>query len=214
MKAAKLMILKILSVLLILLIIVIISDQLVTKLYKGKVYNKIENIPYNRVGLVLGTIKYLENGRVNLYYLYRIDSAEKLFKAGKVKYLIVSGDNSRYGYNEPKDMKDDLVKRGIPAKYIYEDFAGFRTLDSVVRAKEVFNQNSITIISQKFHNERAIFIAKRKNINAIGFNAKDINGTKALKVKLREYLARVKVILDLYILNTKPKFFGDKIEII
>lgn len=195
-------------------LLIMLLNFVVSSSTKNKLYTDVNNIPKNKVGLVLGTIKYLENNRINLYYLYRIDAAEKLFKYGKVDYLIVSGDNSRYGYNEPKDMKEDLVKRGIPSQFIYEDFAGLRTFDSIVRAKEIFDQSSITIISQKFHNERALFISKKYNIDAIGFNAKDVRKVKAIKVILREYLARVKLFLDLYVLNTKPKFLGDKIKII
>lgn len=192
---------------------ILISDYWVKQSSKKLIYDDLKRIPYNQVGLVLGTIKELENGNINLYFKYRIDAAEKLYKANKVKYLIVSGDNSRDGYNEPEDMKDSLIKRGIPEDKIFSDFAGLRTLDSIVRAKEIFDQSSFTVISQKFHNERAIFIAQRKGLDLVGFNAKDVNTFKSLKVKIREYLARVKVIIDIYITNTQPKFLGEKVKI-
>lgn len=194
------------------LVIIYGADRLVERTAKNKVYNATKDIPHNKVGLLLGTGKYLTNGRVNLYYKYRIDAAVKLYHSGKVDFILVSGDNSTKDYDEPSTIKHDLMSKGVPANKIFLDYAGFRTLDSVVRSKEIFGQESITIISQQFHNERAIYIAKRKGINAIGFNAKDVNVHYGLKTRLRERLARVKMILDLTF-GKKPKFFGEKIEI-
>ena len=144
------------------------------------------------------------------YYKYRVNAAVKLYKAGKIAFIVVSGDNSSKDNDEPTDFKNDLMKQGIPANKIFLDYAGFRTLDSVVRIKEIFGQDSVTMISQQFHNERAIYLAEHFNINAIGFNAKGISGRYGLKVKLREYLARVKVFVDI-IFNVQPKFLGGKI---
>ncbi len=188
------------------------TDRLVEKSASDKVFNSTKEIPHNKVGLFLGTGKILSNGRINLYYKYRIEAAVKLFKAGKVDFILVSGDNSTKNYDEPSTIKEDLIKKGIPSSKIYLDYAGFRTLDSVVRCKEIFGQSSITVISQQFHNERAIYIAKRKDINAIGFNAKDVNVNYGFKTRLRERFARVKMVLDL-IIGKKPKFLGEKIEI-
>jgi SanA protein len=136
----------------------------------------------------------------------------RLFKEGKVDFILVSGDNSTKDYDEPSTIKVDLIKKGIPSNKIYLDYAGFRTLDSVVRCKKIFGQSSITIISQQFHNERAIYIAKLKDIEAVGFNAKDVSVQYGFKTRLRERLARVKMVLDL-IFDKKPKFLGEKIEI-
>ncbi len=194
------------------LIGIFVVDRLVEKSTSDKVFNSTKEIPYNKVGLFLGTGKILSNGRINLYYKYRIEAAVKLFKAGKVDFILVSGDNSTKVYDEPSTIKEDLIKKGIPSNKIYLDYAGFRTLDSVVRSKEIFGQRSITIISQQFHNERAVYIAKRKDINAVGFNAKDVNVHYGFKTKLRERFARVKMVLDL-IFGKKPKFLGKKIEI-
>ncbi len=161
---------------------------------------------------MLGTIKILPNGRLNLYYKYRIEAAAELFKAGKVDFILVSGDNSRKDYDEPTTIKNDLITNGIPASKIFLDYAGFRTLDSVVRCKEIFGQKNITVISQPFHNERAVFIARKKGINAIGFNAKDVNARYGYKVQLRAKLARVKMMLDL-VFGKKPKYLGEEIVI-
>ena len=202
-----------LLVLVTLLIVLILSaDYYVQSSVQKQLYKEVSEIPYNKVGLVLGTVKILKNGNVNRYYQYRIDAAVALFKAGKIKFIIVSGDNSKEGYDEPTDMKDDLIKNSVPADKIFADFAGFRTLDSVVRSKRIFGQKSITIISQKFHNERAVFIANHKAIDAIGFEARDVSLRAGLLVQSREKLARVKVLIDV-IFGVQPKFGGDRIEI-
>ncbi len=172
-----------------------------------KTFNTTENISKNKVGLVLGCAKYVNNGRINLYYKYRIDATVKLFKAGKIEYVLVSGDNSRKDYDEPTNFKTDLIARGIPESRIVLDYAGFRTLDSVLRAYSIFGQTSITVISQEFHNQRAIYIAESNNMKAVGFNAKDV-----YKSHFREYLARAKMRLDL-LFNVQPKFYGEKIPI-
>jgi len=197
---------------LLLVAVIFISNSYVERKAKGKTYNNVTEIPYNKVGLVLGTSKYYKSGYVNLFYKYRIAAAIELYKAGKIKYIIVSGDNGTKYYDEPTTFKEDLIKGGIPAENIFLDYAGFRTLDSVIRCKEIFGQDKITIISQQFHNERAIAIASSKGIKAIGFNAHNVGGNSGMKVKIREIFARVKLSLDL-IFNKKPKFLGDKIII-
>ncbi len=180
---------------------------------KKHLYNDISSLPYNRTGIVLGTSKYRRGGDLNPYYSYRIEAAAKLYRAGKISFILASGDNMSRFYNEPKQMRQDLVNRGIPKNIIYLDYAGFRTLDSVVRSHRIFNQSSITIISQKFHNQRAVFIARHFGINAVGFNADDITDSSGLKTRFREFFAKVKAAIDLYITGEKPKYLGDKIDI-
>ncbi len=194
----------------VILIIVMLSiDILVSDSAKDAIYKDIKKIPKRKVALVLGTAKYVKRGKINYFYKYRIDAAAKLYKAGKAKVILVSGDNRTKYYNEPLRMRNDLIKLGIPKNRIYMDFAGFRTLDSIMRANKVFELKNFIIVSQKFHLERAIFIAKKHHINAIGFVAKDIPGTVAwARMRIREYLARVKAFLDIYVLHTTPKFFG------
>ena len=194
------------------LVILFISSAYVEVIAWNKTYNETSEIPYNKVGLVLGTSKYLMDGRINLFYSYRIEATVKLYKAKKVKYIIVSGDNGNVNYDEPSTFKEDLVNKGIPSENIFLDYAGFRTLDSMIRCKEIFGQESVTVISQQFHNKRAIVIANSKAIDAIGFNAKNVGGEGGLKVKIREVFARVKLSIDL-LFNVTPKFLGDKIII-
>ncbi|GAA4165265.1 ElyC/SanA/YdcF family protein [Chryseobacterium ginsenosidimutans] len=174
-------------------------------------YN-IADVPQTKTALLLGTGKNLSNGQPNAYFYNRIQATADLFKSGKIQYVIVSGDNSQKDYNEPEDMQLTLMKYGIPQDKIFLDFAGFRTLDSVVRAKEIFGQTKLVIISQKFHNERAVFLAKQNGIQAFGFNAKDVNKYAGFKTNMREYLAKAKAYLDL-ILGVEPKFGGDKVLI-
>ena len=176
------------------------------------VTSSIHKLPQEKVGLVLGTSKNLKNGNKNRYFFNRIDAAEQLYKAGKIKYIIVSGDNSTKNYNEPEDMQNELIARGIPKSHILLDFAGLRTLDSVVRAKEIFGQRSYLIISQRFHNERAVFLAQKKGIEAYGYNARDVNKKGGFKTNVREYFARVKVFWDLFF-GVEPKFGGSKVVI-
>lgn len=175
-------------------------------------YTDVSKIPSCKTALVLGTSKTLSNGNPNLYFSYRIKATAELYKAGKIKYIIVSGDNSVEGYNEPEEMKNDLIAEGIPADKIFEDFAGFRTLDSVVRAKEIFGQEKFIIVSQRFHNERAVFLAQKNGLTAYGYNAADVNKYAGIKTNLREYLAKAKVFVDL-LFGVDPKFGGEKIEI-
>ncbi len=179
---------------------------------KDYISSEISNLPEEKVGLLLGTGKTLANGNPNAYFFNRIEAAAELYKSGKIQDIIVSGDNSQKDYNEPEDMKNELVKAGIPADRIYEDFAGFRTLDSVVRAKEIFGQKSFIIISQKFHNERAVYLARKYGIEAFGYNAKDVNRYAGFKTNAREKLARAKVFWD-FIFGVEPKFGGEKIII-
>ncbi len=200
------------ALLLLMVVSVFIADALIKSFAKDKLYTEVNAVPKNKVGVVLGTSKYLVNGHINQYYQFRIDAAAELYHSGKVEFILVSGDNRHHSYNEPQTFKNDLVKKGIPAEKIFLDYAGFRTLDSMVRAKEVFGQDSITVISQKFHNERAIYLAEKRGLQAIGYNAKDVNLRSGFKVQMREYLARVKMFSDL-IFSKQPRFLGEEIEI-
>jgi len=165
------------------------------------------------VGLVLGCPPKVANGVPNLYFQRRVRAAARLFHAGKVEYLLLSGDNSEASYNEPQAMMDALLERGVPLDRLVLDYAGFRTLDSIVRAKEVFGLDRVVIVSQEFHNRRALFLARRSGIEATGYNAVDIERSLTAKMRWREFAARVKAFADIYILGTEAKFLGDPIEI-
>lgn len=187
-------------------------DKKITQYAENKIFNTAEEAPHNRVGLVLGTSKMLKSGRINQYFAFRVKAASELYKAGKIDYIIISGDNGRKSYDEPTDMKQELINNGIDSTKIYLDYAGFRTFDSMIRVKEIFGQEKVTVISQHFHNERAIYIASQLGIDAVGFDAQDVGNRYGKKTMFREKFARVKVFVD-FIIGTEPKFLGDKIEI-
>lgn len=188
------------------------SNRIITKAARGKIYTSVLKIPYNKVGLLLGTSRTIADGRINLFYAYRILAAVELIRAEKIKYLIISGDNGRTEYNEPEAMRSDLIKAGVDSTIIFLDYAGFRTFDSIKRLKEIFGQDSVTVISQKFHNERAIYIAGEEGITAIGYNAREVGARDGLRTMIRERLARVKVFLDSWF-GAKPRFLGQKVLI-
>ena len=176
-------------------------------------YNSVEEIPHNSVALLLGTSQYISDGVENPYFSHRIKATIELYEAGKIDCIIVSGDNSLEEYNEPRAMFLALVEGGIPPENIQMDFAGFRTLDSVIRCKKVFQQDKITIVSQEFHNQRAVYIARQNGIEAIGFNARDLSASIGKKTHIREYFAKVKAFIDVNIIHKDPKFLGEKIEV-
>ena len=180
--------------------------------YNRHVYRKLEDVPAKRVALLLGTSKTVY-GKPNLFYENRLEAVVRLYQSGKIKKILVSGDNRKMSYNEPALMRKDLVQRGIPLRDIYLDFAGFRTLDSIVRAREVFGLDDFIVVSQQFHCERAIYIASRRGIKAIGFAADDVNSPGAQRVYIREYVARLAALIDQELLHTRPKFGGPAITI-
>jgi len=186
-------------------------DIYMSKKAQTDIYKDVKNIPDKKAALVLGTAKYMVGGGKNYFYTYRIRAAAELFKVGKVKAIVVSGDHSTKYYNETGKMKKDLMRAGVPGKYITLDPLGVRTLDSVVRAEAIFDLKDYIIVSQKFHLERALFIAKAKGQKVVGFIAKDIPGTAAAyRMIAREFFARAKAFLDVYILHTTPRFDGKK----
>lgn len=177
-----------------------------------KVYSNADAIPSNDVAVVLGTANRLAGGGANPFFEYRIKMAAELYQSGKVKYFIVSGDNRTKYYNEPIEMKKALVKSGVPDSVITLDYAGLRTLDTIVRCKEIFGQDTITIITQPFHCNRALFISKYYNMNAVAVMTDDPEyKMRAIsRVYVREYFARAKAVLDLYVFKTEPRHMGDK----
>lgn len=179
-----------------------------------KVYSDLNLLPDHRIALVLGTSYRSAGGGPNPFFQKRIEMAATLYSMGKIDHFILSGDNSTRYYNEPVEMKKALIMRDVPASAITLDYAGLRTLDSVVRSKKVFGQNKIIIITQPFHSYRALFISRYYDMDAVAMVADDPEIEKTFKVRLREYLARTKAVLDLYIFKTDPRFLGEKEEII
>jgi len=181
---------------------------------ESKVYSDLSLLPEHRIALVLGTSHRSVGGGPNPFFQKRIEMAATLYAMGKIDHFILSGDNSTRYYNEPVEMKKALIRKGVPASAITLDYAGLRTLDSVVRSKKIFGQNKITIITQPFHCYRALFISRYYDMDAVAMVADDPELEQTFKVRLREYLARTKAVLDLYVFKTDPRFLGEKEEII
>ena len=160
------------------------ANSIIVSNAEGKLFDRAENCPQAPVALVLGTSKTNKRGNANLYFKYRIEAAAALYKAGKVKYILVSGDNHIKGYDEPTDMKNALIAAGVPESKIYLDYAGFRTLDSMERALKVFGQKKVIVVSQRFHNERAIYLGEHFGMTVYGLNAKDVAKMGGFKTKV------------------------------
>jgi SanA protein len=150
-------------------------------------------LPDVDVALVLGTAPIGPEGGPNVYFVHRLDAAAALWKAGKVKYLIVSGSDV-----EPDAMRDGLIARGVPAAAIYRDPAGDRTWDSVLRARDVFGQKRLIIVSQRFHLSRALFLANHAGIEAWGFEARDVDSPYSVFTELRRFPSALRAFFDVW----------------
>lgn len=177
------------------------------------VYNSPTQLPDNPVGMVLGTSPYTHTGHKNKLFAGRIRAAASLYEHGKVAHLLISGANPSRHYNEPRKMYQALRKAGIPDAAITLDFAGFRTLDSVARARQVFGLQRYTIISQRFHDYRAVFLARHKGMDVVAYDPRTDNNRLPLRTQAREFFARVKAVLDLYVLHTQPRMLGEPVPI-
>jgi SanA protein len=189
-----------------LIALLIAADLLVSVSVATDVADSIESAPVTPVALILGTAR-THRGRPNRFYHARMETAAALFHSGKVRGILVSGDNSTRYYNEPVAMQKDLMALGVPPEFITLDYAGFRTLDSMVRAKEVFGLDRILVVSQRFHAERAIFLARHFGLDATGVAAADPDDRGLMKVRAREVLARFVAVIDLAT-GRGPKFLG------
>ncbi len=175
------------------------------------VYDSSESLPVRTVGLVLGTSRNTGSG-LNQFYTARIEAASDLFQRGKIRHIIVSGSNPSRYYNEPQAMKEDLLELGVPEDCITEDYAGYRTLDSIVRAHKVMGQITFTVITQRFHAERAVYIGRQFGLDVIAYCARDPEEIP-YGAKLREYGARIKALLDVTVLDTQPRYLGEPVVI-
>ncbi len=173
----------------------------------------LSELPRMQTALVLGCSQTLPNGRSNLYFTKRIEAASQLYHAKRCQVILVSGDNGRNDYDEPTMMMMALISSGVPGDKIFRDFAGFSTLDSLLRARTIFGQKELIVVSQPFHNERAIYIARHHGIAIHGWDAADVTVKSGLKTRARETLARIKTILDLHIFKTEAKFSGPAVSV-
>ena len=203
----------ILTLVLLFVLIFAFTNLWIVRSTKSKIYSDVTKLPHHRIALVLGTSHRTSSGSPNPFFEKRIETAAELYRIGKIDHFILSGDNRSMYYNEPMAMLKALLKKGVPASAITLDYAGLRTLDSIVRCKQIFGQNKIIIITQPFHSYRALFISKYYNMDAIAMVAEEPDFEYSIKVRIREYLARSKAVLDLYVLKTNPRFMGKKEQI-
>ncbi|SEQ03299.1 protein SanA, affects membrane permeability for vancomycin [Solimonas aquatica] len=191
-------------------LVVLGANRWVVNSTDAYIFKDVALMPENDVGVVLGTSKYLDNGKPSPEFRGRIQAAVELYQNGKVKHLIVSGANPDETYNEPRAMRRELIKAGVPENVITMDFAGFRTLDSIVRADAVFGLKQYTIITQRYHAFRAVFIGRKMGMKVVAYaaHAKD-DGSYGRLHPTREIFARVKAVMDVFLLRTEPKFLGE-----
>ncbi len=190
------------------ILVIAVCDQVISLRTRPLLFDSIDDCPGHPVALVLGCSPTVAGARPNRYFTARIDTAAALWHAGICRYLLVSGDNGRADYDEPTAMRDALVERGVPVEAVVRDHAGFDTLDSVVRAREIFGQRRLMIVSQRFHNERALYIARNHGIEAHALNAADVTGSLGMKTRIREKFARIKTMLDVHVLRSRPRYLG------
>ena len=181
----------------------------------GRVFDSasINAVPRQRAAVVMGCVPKLRGGWDNPYFTARIEAAAELWRAGKVEALIVSGDNHVEWYDEPSEMKAALVAEGVPEDRVVCDYAGFRTLDSVVRARTIFGLDSFLVVSQDFHVRRAIFLGRCKGLDVRGYAARGVPfGRLSSRTIVREPLARVAAVLDV-LLGRRPRFGGPRVAL-
>ena len=194
----------------VILISLLITYEIVSLNASERTFDNFKDIPHNKVGLLLATSPITPNGEHNFYFSNRIKATEDLYKNGKIDYIIASGGDyttlQEFGCDEPQAIRDSLVTRGIPKDRIILDYDGTRTLNSIVKAKDVYGLNAVTLISQKYHNERAIYLADKIGLNAIGYNSESSPiRRKRIKNLFREIFARPKMFIDLAT-EISPKF--------
>lgn len=168
---------------------------------QGRTYDDVSTIPAHEIGLLLGTSPITPQGGHNFYFDNRIKAAAELYHAGKIKRILASGGDytatGKHGCDEPTAMRDSLVAYGVPDTCIIEHWQGWRTINSIEAVKNLYDFDNITIISQKYHNERALYQADHIGINAIGYNAEPSPIRRnRIKNTIREYFARVKLFID------------------
>lgn len=167
-------------------------------------YDAADSLPPARVGVLLGTSKYTSAGNPNPFYVSRLEAARELFVSGKIQSILVSGYKTAHGYDEPRSMRDDLIRKGIPQDRIFRDDHGDRTFDSILRVKRVFRIDSCVIISQRFHIERAVYIGRRYGMVVDGYAAPDNPDRAGVSQSIRELLARVRAVIDVEVLHAEP----------
>ena len=191
------------------LIVVFFNSYSIEKAAKNLIYSKIENVPHRKTAVLLGMQKKFKNGKINRFYINRIDATVNLYNANKIDVIIVSRNQG----NVVEEVKKDLIKRGIPKNKIILDYAGLRTYDSMYRMYKVYGQKEFIIIAQHKQNERAIYIAKKNGLNAIAFNAGEYSGYNSFRLNMIEKIERTRLFFE-FLVKKKPRYSGEKVTIV
>ncbi len=189
------------------------TNYVVLRAGRGRTFFQTDEVPARDVAIVLGTSAKLRGGWRNPFFESRIDAAAELWRVHKVRHFILSGDNRHRDYDEPTTMRRALASRGVPASAMTLDYAGFRTLDTMARAHQVFGQRSVILVTDDFHLPRSLFLADAYGLEAVGFGGRPVPLRWSAKTRVREIVSRVKAWLDVYILHTQPKFFGPPVPV-
>jgi len=192
----------ILSTMAIALLLIATANIITLSSSQGMIHDTAAAIGSGRIGLVPGCPPTLVNGSPNIYFEQRMNAAARLIQSGQISSLILSGATDGGAYNEPTAMKRALIKRGLRAEQLQLDNQGNRTLDSLHNARKQHPGQTIVIITQRAHARRALFIAKHLDIDAVAFNAQTQGFTDTIKLTLRESLARVRAVVDIYLLES------------
>jgi len=195
-----------------LLLLVIVLNAWIITATQARIHDHVQRLQDHAVALVLGTSPYTRSGEPNLLFQHRMLAAADLYAAGKVRHILVSGANPGY-YNEPQEMYQALRRLGVPHSAITLDFAGYRTFDSIVRSKRVFGLTRYILVSQRYHDYRALFIAQHEGIDAVAYVRPQEDLRQPFWTELREYFARVEAVLDLFVWHTRPRYLGPKVVI-
>lgn len=195
----------------ILLLAMLAANAWIITSTQARIYDHIQRLPPRSIALVLGTSPYTTSGAPNLFFEYRMRAAARLIATGTVEHLLVSGANPGY-YNEPQEMYEALRRRGVTAAQITLDFAGYSTFDSIVRSRRIFGTDRYIIVSQRFHDYRALFIAAHSGIDAVAYVLPQEDPRQSLATNVREYFARVKAVLDLFVWDADPRYLGPRVE--
>ena len=190
------------------LLVLLAANAWVVTATRNLIIDDMARLGVHDVGVVLGTSPYTRYGNQNLLFTHRMMAAAELYAAGRVRHLLVSGANPDKTYNEPRKMYQALRRLGVPDAALTLDFAGFRTLDSIVRARRIFGLESFVVISQRYHDYRALFIAHYNGVRAVAYTRPQEDRRQPLRAEAREYLARFKAVVDLFLLSKRPRFLG------
>src|SRR4051812_6536918 len=204
---------KVAIIFLVLLVAFAAANLWIVRSARDCIYTDLATVPQNDIALVLGTGPFTAKGNTNLHFIVRVKAAAALLKSGKVKHLLLSGDNHIRGYDEPTEMKNALLKLGVPESAMTLDYAGLRTLDSMERARKIFGKMKMTIVTEDSHAARSVFLARHFEIEPVLLCAEELPPMWTNNMRVREMAARVLALFDVYVWHRGARHLGEQIQI-